>query len=155
MGPGPIIAEAFAGETGIEVVFHAPGDAVTVLNQLILEKDEPRADVAVGLDDALLDRALTAGILEPYSAPGLARVDPELIFDATHHLLPYDYGHFAINYDTTAVENPPQSLEDLTGPDYTDRLILMDPRTSTPGLGFFLWNREDIRGRMAGVLEAS
>lgn len=138
-GPGPIIAAAFTEATGIEILLNAPGDGVTVLNQLILEKDDPRADVVVGLDDALLDRALTAGVLEPYEAAGLENVDDALIFDRGYHLLPYDYGHFAINFDTASSLTPPGSLEELTGLEYADRLIVMDPRTSTPGLGFFLW----------------
>ena len=138
-GPGPVIAEAFTAASGIQVVLNAPGDAVTVLNQLILEKEDSGADVVVGLDDALLDRALKAGVLEPYKAAGLSGVDDELIFDKSYHLLPYDYGHFAINFDTAANLEAPGSLEELADARYADRLIIMDPRTSTPGLGFFLW----------------
>ena len=138
-GPGPIIAEAFTAETGIGIVFHAPGDAVTVLNQLILEQGASAADVLVGMDNSLLQRVLEADLLEPYESPALAAVDPALIFDETFHLLPYDYGHFAINYDSAVISDPPASLEDLTAPEYEGQLVLMDPRTSTPGLGFLLW----------------
>ena len=35
----------------------------------------------------------------------------------------------------------PRSLRDLTGEAYRKKLILMDPRTSTPGLGFVSWTR--------------
>ena len=37
------------------------------------------------------------------------------------------------------MDNPPASLEELTSDEYREQLILMDPRTSTPGLGFLLW----------------
>jgi len=138
-GPGPAIAAAFEEQEGIKVTFHAPGDAVSVLNQLILEKDDPRADVVIGLDDSLLGRALDSGVLVPYESPELDSVPDHLVFDPSHHLLPYDHGHFAINYDSEAVESPPTSLEDLTDPRFRESLVLMDPRTSTPGLGFLLW----------------
>jgi len=138
-GPGPAIAEAFYQSTGIRIVFNAPGDAVTVLNQLILEKDSGHADVVVGLDENLLDRALNAEVLAVYESVKLSRVPPDLIFDKSHHLLPFDYGHFAICYDSQVVKNPPTSLEDLTSGQYAKSLVIMDPRTSTPGLGFLLW----------------
>ncbi len=37
------------------------------------------------------------------------------------------------------LKNPPRSFEDLLKPDYRNRIILEDPRTSSPGLGFLLW----------------
>lgn len=138
-GPGPMIAEDFTAETGIEVVYHAPGDAVTVLNQLILEEGRSPADVVVGLDNSLLERAMESDLLTAYESPALSGVDESLIFDPGYFLLPYDYGHFAINYDSAVLENPPTSLEELTDSEYADSLVLMDPRTSTPGLGFLLW----------------
>ena len=141
-GAGPEIAKRFYEETGIQVIFNAPGDGVTVLNQLILEKGRTRADVVVGLDNSLLERVLDADILETYQSPALANVPDELIFDKSMHLLPYDFGYFAICYDSELIKNPPQSLEDLCSDKYADSLILMDPRTSTPGLGFLLWTVE-------------
>ena len=138
-GAGPIIAQSFTEATGIEVEFYAPGDALTVLNQLIFEKDNPRADVVVGLDDSMLSRALEEGILQAYRPSGLDRIPGDLVIDVEHRLIPYDYGHFAINYDSQRLTNPPKSLEDLTEERFSDKLILMDPRTSSPGLGFLLW----------------
>ena len=138
-GAGPQIAESFLKETGINLIYNAPGDSITVLNQLILEKKSPMGDVVVGLDSSLLERTLEAEILDTYDSPALINVPSELIFDKSYHLLPYDYGHFAICYDSESLEIPPVSLEDLTSEKYSDSLILMDPRTSTPGLGFLLW----------------
>ncbi|PIE04164.1 MAG: thiamine ABC transporter substrate-binding protein, partial [Spirochaetales bacterium] len=138
-GPGPAIAAAFEEQTGIQVNLHAPGDAVTVLNQLIVEKDRPVADIVIGLDNSLLTRALDAGILQKYKSPELKTVPQELVFDTSFHMLPYDYGHFAVCYDSGVLKTPPESLEELTGPEYKNSLVLMDPRTSSPGLGFLLW----------------
>jgi len=138
-GAGPAIAESFYNETGIRVLYNAPGDGVTVLNQIILDNNKSYGDVVVGLDSSLLNRTLEADILEVYDSPMLENVSQELVFDKTLHLIPYDYGHFAICYDSDLMPDPPGSLEDLCSEKYTDSLILMDPRTSTPGLGFLLW----------------
>jgi len=138
-GPGPAIAAAFFDETGISIEFHAPGDAITTLNQLILEKNGSQADLVIGLDNSLLSRILDADILEPYETPLLDFLPPEYVFDKSNRLIPYDYGHFAICYDSQMLKTPPTSLEDLTSKEYEKSLVLMDPRTSTPGLGFLLW----------------
>lgn len=53
--------------------------------------------------------------------------------------VPYDYGHFAVIYDTQAVKNPPASLKELVEGDSAQKIAIQDPRTSTPGLGLLLW----------------
>ncbi len=138
-GAGPSIIEDFEKKFDVTVELHAPGDGVTVLSQLIMEKENPKADLVIGLDNNLLARTLTENILEPYKSPELEKISSNLIFDKSYHLTPYDYGYFAICYDKENISNLPQSLEDLTKEEYKDSLILMDPRTSTPGLGFLLW----------------
>jgi thiamine transport system substrate-binding protein len=50
-----------------------------------------------------------------------------------------DFGYFAIVYDSQKLNDPPASLEDLTSPRFRGKLLLEDPRTSSPGLGFLLW----------------
>ncbi len=56
--------------------------------------------------------------------------------------LPYDFGYFAFVYNRERLTNPPTSLrqlvEDADGP----TLLIQDPRTSTPGLGFLLWMKK-------------
>ncbi len=140
-GPGPVLAEKFTEQTGIRVELKAPGDAVTVLSKVILEKESPTADLLIGPDNNLLARTLAEGVLEPYNAPALKDIAPELKFDETNSLLPFDWGYFSICYDSEALKNPPASLEDLTKPEYAKSLVLMDPRTSSPGMGFLLWTR--------------
>lgn len=140
-GPGPALAEQFTAQTGIPVELNAPGDALTVFTKAIMEKDDPRADLLIGPDNNLLARALAEDLLEPYHSPALEKIPAELRFDETDSLLPYDWGYFAVCYDSEAIANPPASLEDLTKPEYAKSLVLMDPRTSTPGMGFLLWTR--------------
>uniref|UniRef100_UPI0026022D19 thiamine ABC transporter substrate-binding protein n=1 Tax=Oceanispirochaeta sp. TaxID=2035350 RepID=UPI0026022D19 len=113
-GPGPALVQEFTARTGIEVKLNAPGDAVMVLTKVIMEKDEPRADLLIGPDNNLLARTLAEGVLEPYDAPALSSISSELKFDESNHLLPFDWGYFAICYDSEVLLNPPSSLEDLT-----------------------------------------
>lgn len=140
-GPGPVIAEAFKKETGISVRFVTQGDGGALLSKIIAEGKAADADVLLGIDQNLLQKALDAKLLAPYKPAGAERIPAELVLDPQFRLTPYDYGYFAIIYDSEKISAPPKSLEDLTGKVYERKLILMDPRTSTPGLGLFAWTK--------------
>jgi len=111
-----------------------------MLNQAILTKDQPVADVLFGVDDTFLTRALDAGIFVPYTSPELSAVPASLQLDPTHQATPIDFGDVCLNYDKKAftATPPPATLADLTKPAYKDMLVVENPATSSPGLAFLL-----------------
>ncbi|MFP3914746.1 MAG: thiamine ABC transporter substrate-binding protein, partial [Actinomycetota bacterium] len=82
----------FTAETGTEVELVAGGDAGGAVNQAILTRDNPIADVLFGVDDTFLSRALGEDIFVPYESERLEVVDPRLILDEQHRVTPIDYG---------------------------------------------------------------
>jgi thiamine transport system substrate-binding protein len=56
--------------------------------------------------------------------------------------MPFDYGYFAVVYDSQTMTDPPKSLDELVNGDPAQKIILQDPRSSTPGLGFLLWMKQ-------------
>jgi thiamine transport system substrate-binding protein len=140
-GPAPLVIPAFEKATGIKVQVVVPGDAGQVLARAIDEKKSPVADVLLGLDSNLLPRALAAGVLAPYKPKAHASIPADKVLDTSWRLTPYDWSSFAIMWDSENLVDPPRSLEDLTRAEYKRKLILMDPRTSTPGLGFLAWTQ--------------
>ena len=138
-GPAAAVIPPFEEKYGIEVELLSAGDAGQVLSRAILEKDKPSADIIIGIDNNMLSKALEEDVLSVYKPENISRVPEHLVFDKTFHAIPFDYGYFSINYDSSKITDPPASLEDLTDEKYRDSLILMDPRTSSPGLGFLLW----------------
>ena len=138
-GPAGTVIPPFEEKYGIKVELKSAGDSGQVLSRAIIEKDNPQADIVIGIDNNMLAKALNEDILSVYKPAGIDELPEHLIFDKSFHAVPFDYGYFAINYDSQKLTNPPTSLEDLTKPEYKDSLILMDPRTSSPGLGFLLW----------------
>ena len=142
-GSGPEIAKRFEEKTGIKVVYSDCGSGVEILSKAILEKDDPYADVIVGVDNNLTERAMESGVLEAYKPAGRENLKEgmEESLGGKWLLTPYDYSPFAIIFNTNSGLEPPTCLEDLTKPIYEKKLIIMDPRTSTPGLGFDVWVR--------------
>jgi thiamine transport system substrate-binding protein len=136
------VLAAFTKETGVKVKLLQSGDAGQVVNQAILTKDHPVADVLFGVDNTFLSRALDEGIFEPYTPAALANVPQAFQLDSTHHLTPIDHGDVCINFDKSWFAKEklavPKSLDDLTKPAYKGRLVVENPATSSPGLAFVL-----------------
>lgn len=136
------VLDAFTEETGIEVELIQGGDAGTVVNQAILTKGNPQADVLFGIDSTFLSRALGEDLFLAHEAAGLDQVDESFLLDPQHRVTPIDYGDVCLNYDKAYFADAqlpvPETLEDLLEPAYKDLLVVEDPATSSPGLAFLL-----------------
>ncbi len=136
------VVAAFEAANNAKVTFLQSGDAGAMLNKAILTKDAPLADVLFGVDNTFLSRALEAELFEPYASPQLANIPAAFQLDPSSRALPVDYGDVCINYDKKFfAENAlpvPQSLEDLTKPEYASLLVVENPATSSTGLAFLM-----------------
>lgn len=138
-GPGPLIIPKFEEKTGISVNLISAGNGGELLNRLEFERHNPKADVIIGISHELLHETLASQLLEPYQASALSHIPAWLHFDSTYHLLPFNYGNYAFVYDSHAIQNPPTSLDDLLDSQWRRSIILMDPRTSSVGMGLLEW----------------
>lgn len=138
--PEELVA-AFEADTGYDLEQRAPGDAGSLVNQLVLTADAPIGDVVFGIDSTFASRALAAGVLEPYAAALPAGAEQYLV-DADQALTPVDVGDVCVNVDLEWFAEDgrpvPQTLDDLADPAYADLLVVQNPATSSPGLAFAL-----------------
>ncbi len=136
------LLDDFQKETGAEIKILKSGDAGAVLNQAILSKKNPLADVFFGVDNTFMSRALSAGIFQPYESPFLRDIPNSLKLDPSNRLLPVDYGDICLNYDKSwFLKNglaPPRGLDDLIMPAYKGLTVVQNPATSSPGLAFLI-----------------
>lgn len=136
-GPGPKVKEAFEKTCDCEVQFVGVADGVALLTRLKLEGENTKADVVLGLDTNLVEEAKQTGLFDT-AGIDVAKVKvPGGFTDDV--FVPYDYGHFAVIYDTQTIKTPPKSLKELVEGDPSQKIVIQDPRTSTPGLGLLLW----------------
>lgn len=145
-GPGPQVKKNFEAECGCEVDFVSVADGVALLNRVKLEGASTKADVVLGLDTNLTAEAKATGLFAPHGVVGETNV-PGGWSDDT--FVPYDYGYFAVIYDTEKLKTPPKSLKELVEGDPEQKIAIQDPRTSTPGLGLLLWVKS-VYGDKAG-----
>ncbi len=140
-GASKEIEEKFEALTGYDLVIINCGSALQTLSRAVLEKDAPEADIILGIDNNMAQKARDEKILEAYKPKNTSVLIPGLheALGSDWALTPYDYSHFALIYDTKSSTPAPASLSDLTKSVYKNKIILMDPRTSSTGLGFVAW----------------
>jgi thiamine transport system substrate-binding protein len=138
----PEVLAKFETQYQAKVVVLNAGDAGSMLNKAILSKDAPLADVIYGVDNTFLSRALESGILADFTPTTTPAFVPEATTDVSAPLLPIDVGYVLINYDIAGLKAAglavPQSLTELTEPQWKSKLVIENPATSSTGLAFFL-----------------
>lgn len=138
-GPGPKVKEAFEKTCACQVDYVSLPDGVALLTRLKMEGDTTKADIVLGLDTNLIEEAKATKLFAENGIDTAGVKVPGGFSDPV--FVPYDYGHFAVIYDTQTMKNPPRSLKELVEGNPDEKIVLEDPRTSTPGLGFLFWMR--------------
>jgi len=129
----------FEKQNNVKVKLLSFGDAGNVLARLILEKDQPKADVVIGLDQPLLKRAISEGLLIKFVPENISMIKNKELLDMQGYGIPFDYGAIALVYNTEKINNPPKSFKELLDERFKRKLVVQDPRTSSTGLSFMLW----------------
>ncbi|MEA3292722.1 MAG: thiamine ABC transporter substrate binding subunit [Pseudomonadota bacterium] len=136
-GPGPKIKQLFEERCGCKLRFVAVDSSTGILSRVRLEGRGSPADIVLGLDTSLAGEAEKTGLLAPH---GLELPAQKLPLDwRSPVFVPFDYGYFAFVYNSERTPNPPASFEALLNAPESLKIIIQDPRSSTPGLGLLLW----------------
>ncbi len=131
-GPGPQVKEAFEAVCDCELNLVGVEDGAALLSRIRLEGEASDADVVLGLDNNLITAAKETGLFAPHSVSA----DYTLPIEWTDEVfVPYDWGYFAFVHNADA--EAPANFRALAEGD--SKIIIQDPRSSTPGLGLLLW----------------
>jgi thiamine transport system substrate-binding protein len=133
-GPGPVVEKAFEATCACDLQFIPAGDGAALLARVQLEGTASDADVVLGLDTSLLAAARATQLFAPHGKNPTLNLPVDF---ADPLFLPFDWGWFAFVYDKTKVTDVPKTFEALAASDL--KIVVEDPRSSTPGLGLLLW----------------
>ena len=143
VAPKELLAQ-FTKETGYQVQVLASGDAGKLANSVVLAKGNPTGDVVFGIDNTFASRVVDAGALTPYTSAKLPQGADKyaLTGEAAKSLTPIDFGDVCVNVDdawfAAHKKAKPNSLDDLTKPEYKDLFVTPGAATSSPGMAFLL-----------------
>ena len=147
-GPGPIIEKIFEEKYNADVDFVAVDSAATLLNKVILEGDTSKADIVLGLDMNLFDLAEQSGLFTSHNIKDINNLINLPLKWESNKFVPYNYGYFSFVYNEANLATPPKSMDELIN-STNARIVIQDPRTSTPGLGLLTWMKA-LYGDKAG-----
>ena len=131
----PELRQQFEAQCQCQLNMVGLGDAGNIMSRLQLEGTKTQADVVLGIDNNQRAEARRSGLFAPLPTDLGTPTLPIDWQDKT--FMPVDWGWFTFVYDSQKVPTPPASLDELINSDL--RVVLEDPRTSTPGLGMLLW----------------
>ena len=137
-GPGPIIEKIFEEKHNADIEFVAVDSAATLLNKVILEGDTSKADIVLGLDMNLFDLAEQSELFTTHNINDINNLINLPLKWESNKFVPYNYGYFSFVYNEANLETPPKSMDELIN-STNARIVIQDPRTSTPGLGLLTW----------------
>ena len=147
-GPGPIIEKIFEEKHNADIEFVAVDSAATLLNKVILEGDTSKADIVLGLDMNLFDLAEQSELFTSHNIKDINKLINLPLKWETNKFVPYNYGYFSFVYNEANLATPPKSMDELIN-STNARIVIQDPRTSTPGLGLLTWMKA-LYGDKAG-----
>lgn len=130
--------ESFTQETGIAVNILTTADTGTMVSQAVLTSGNPIGDVMFGVDNTFLCRALLNKVFTPYEPSTWNQLDNDLKLDQFARVIPVDYGDICLNYWIDQEGIQPESIKDLTLEKFAGTLVVQNPETSAPGMGFLL-----------------
>lgn len=147
-GPGPAVEKAFEEGCGCDLQFVAAGDGAALLSRIQMEGAASEADIVLGLDTNLTAAASATGLFAPH---GQTWENSLPVAFADPLFLPFDWGWFAFVHDKAKLPEPPKSFEELAASEV--KIIVQDPRSSTPGLGLLMWVKAAHGDRAAEIWE--
>ncbi|MBU6374558.1 MAG: thiamine ABC transporter substrate-binding protein [Bdellovibrionales bacterium] len=136
-GLGRELVSRFEKYCNCKVHVQIAGDAAQLVSRLQLEhvRKKITSHVVVGIDDSLWPEVRSFALEWMPNRKFVHQV--ELGF------VPFDFGVLALmwnpkwkGFSNKAPPLPPRYWRDLLSPQWKKRVLLQDPRTSTPGLGF-------------------
>ena len=148
-GPGPAVEKAFEATCACDLQFVPAGDGAALLARIQLEGAASDADVVLGLDTSLTAAAAATQLFATHGKTPVLNLPVDY---ADPLFLPFDWGWFAFVYDKTKVTEVPKTFEALAASDL--KIVIEDPRSSTPGLGLLLWVKAAYGDKAAEVWKA-
>ena len=133
------LEEHFKAILNVTVRLERWEDTGGLYNQVYLERGNPKADVVIGLDNTYLARIFTDELFIPYKPQGLMLVSEGLLVDPEYRAVAFDYGGVCLNYDSEVLPSPPTTWDELLDGSLKEKIILMNPATSSPGRSFLLF----------------
>ena len=137
----------FTHYSGINVNITHFSDANQLVTDLVSQKNNPQADIIIGIDNALEQLINVSDYFVQYQNTSvLNNINPTLInnLDPTHYLVPYDYGVIGLTYQNQLINDSQYpflnnfTFNDFLNSNLPSKTIMENPLISSTALAFLL-----------------
>ncbi len=97
-------------------------------------------DLVLGIDNAFAVSESLATYFAPPEKFDPEQLTSEAMFDPMKRLLPYAYANLSLLYNSSAIDNPPQSFGELQNARYLHQMAICDPHESSLGRATLFWS---------------
>jgi len=144
-GPAPQIKKSFESFCNCNLEFVATSSSIGALRKIQLEGSKTKADVLLGLDTNVAQMARNTNLFAKHNI-NTSKLNLPISW-RDDEFIPFDYSYFAFVYDSKKIKKVPTSLDELANMPKDFKIIIEDPRSSTPGLGFLLWVKDTYKDK--------
>ena len=153
-GLGRELVSRFEKRCACTVKVQVVGDAAQMVSRLQLDasREKFQNQVVLGIDQSLWPQ------LRPLALPWMPRA--KFLHSVGEGFVPFDYGVMAFIWSPSwkgfagKTPEPPRRWRDLLDPKWKKRLLLQDPRTSSPGLGFVMGARAVLQAQVQSYFQS-
>ncbi len=111
-----------------------------LVQKLNNEKENPVADVLVGIDNVLLAEIQKDSILISYTPKNLKNVEKRFKPEGEHLLIPFCYKYLAFIYHPDMILEFPKTFGAMQDSRWNKKIIITDPRLTSSGFALLLWS---------------
>jgi thiamine transport system substrate-binding protein len=135
---GKKLKQIFEQDCLCRVEFFSGSDSGILLQRLKIEGENLGADLVIGLDQYDINKALSMVKWRKLNISDVQYAAPVKAALINPFFIPYDWG--VLGFVSRKGETDfPKKLNDLLKPEWSKKIAFQDPRTSSPGLQFYLW----------------
>ncbi len=139
---------AFSGVSKDKINITRFSDPYALMNELVKEGNHPKADIVIGIDNALTNLFNASNIFAPYDNQSvLSKIPADLQSDMgpNNNLVPFDYAMIDLTYNSSRLSSTQYpfltnfTLDDLINSPLASNTVIENPKTSALGLAFLMW----------------
>jgi thiamine transport system substrate-binding protein len=139
-GLSSFVIPAFESRYDCKVDLRIIDGSETLLSRIIRERNFPEADIAIGIKNTQLFRAMESDAFLSNEPSNIRNItDSSLLLDRRLRLIPHTFSYYAFVYDSQAISDPPKTFGGFQGSNWIGKFIIPDPAVSHLGRGVLLW----------------
>lgn len=117
-----------------------PCNSTHTLQNFLQAGDSLKADILVGLDQLTMISLDNDTLFLDYRGENRKLLNRDLMIEKNDRFIPISYSQVAFIYNSEEIAEPPATFGEMQDGIWQDKIIILDPRTSSLGNAMLVWS---------------